>query len=291
MGLEKRKLDEAKRRKDDEFYTRMEYIEKELPHYDFNGKVVYCPCDRWDKSMFVKYFLQNFKKIGLKKLIATAFVAGKCGIYYSWDGVEEVHKELIFDGDFRSFECTMIKHEADCIVTNPPFSIFREFYAWAKDKEFLIVAPLTAIVYADCFDDIKNKRIKTGITLHKHNTAFDKPDGTTSEIGAVWFTNMDNGHVPPMLELHSMAWNMENNKRFATECRIRGIKPYQCLDGTDILEVQSYLGIPSDFDGIMAVPTSFIQHWNYDQFDVLGRIQAPTIDGKTLYERFLIKRK
>lgn len=130
------KLHRAKNAKNDEFYTRYEDIENEVSHYNLKGMSIYCPCDDYRWSNFVKYFHDNFHKLGITKLCATNFNIGEGAYKYVYDGKNEVITELEGNGDFRSEECTNIKDEYDCVITNPPFSLFREFVRWL-DGEIL----------------------------------------------------------------------------------------------------------------------------------------------------------
>lgn len=129
-------LHNAKKKKNDEFYTRYEDVEKEVNHYweQLKGKVVYCPCDDFRWSNFVKYFKDNFDSIGLKKLIATNYDIGDGAWKYTYDGKEETADRMEGDGDFRSEECTQIMRDCDVVVTNPPFSLFRDFIKWLKEE-------------------------------------------------------------------------------------------------------------------------------------------------------------
>ena len=127
-------LHKAKKAKNDEFYTRYEDIEKEIQHYNLNGMRVYCPCDDWRWSNFVKYFKDNFEKLGITYLVATNYDIGEGAWKYTYNGVKETADRLEGNGDFRSEECTKIKNEeCDIVVTNPPFSLFREFVKWLME--------------------------------------------------------------------------------------------------------------------------------------------------------------
>ena len=184
-------LHKAKAAKNDEFYTRLEDIEKELKHYTehFKGKVVYCNCDDANRSNFFKYFSTNFQKLGLKKLITSGLKDNGTGVV----AIQKGDDIDIYDGngDFRSEECIEFLKEADIVVTNPPFSLFREYVAQLMQygKKFLIIGNMNAITYKEIFPYIKNNELWLGITSVKD---FIQPNGEIKKFGNIcWFTNLE----------------------------------------------------------------------------------------------------
>lgn len=184
-------LNKAKVAKNDEFYTRLEDIEKELEHYTehFKGKVVYCNCDDANRSNFFKYFSTNFQKLGLKKLITSGLKDNGTGVI----AIQKGDDIDIYDGngDFRSEECIEFLKEADIVVTNPPFSLFRQYVAQLMQygKKFLIIGNMNAITYKEIFPYIKNNELWLGITSIKD---FIQPNGEIKKFGNIcWFTNLE----------------------------------------------------------------------------------------------------
>ena len=184
-------LHKAKAAKNDEFYTRLEDIEKELKHYTehFKGKVVYCNCDDANRSNFFKYFSTNFQKLGLKKLITSGLKDNGTGVV----AIQKGDDIDIYDGngDFRSEECIEFLKEADIVVTNPPFSLFREYVAQLMQygKKFLIIGNMNVITYKEIFPYIKNNELWLGITSVKD---FIQPNGEIKKFGNIcWFTNLE----------------------------------------------------------------------------------------------------
>jgi hypothetical protein len=286
-----RSMHAAKATKQDEFYTQLSDIEKELKHYapHFKGKTVLCNCDDPRVSNFFHYFSYNFGKLKLKKLITTCYKnqqpdlftknESEAGIYLEYSG-EKNHNpvpdpaeigihELKGDGDFRSAECIELLKEADIVVTNPPFSLFREYLAQltALKKKFLVIANLNAITYKEVFSLIKENKIWLGYT---HPVNFIVPDyyelrevrSWRDENGvnwrsfgnACWFTNLDIAKRHEDLILYK---TYEPNT-------------YPRYDNYDAIEVSKFADIPSDFDGAMGVPVTFLDKYNPDQFEILG---------------------
>ena len=160
-------LNKAKEVKNDDFYTFIEDIEKEMKYYKehFKNKVVYCNCDKYDVSNFVKYFKENFEVLGIKKLISTCYNTGGCGEYYEYNGSEEIIKNLKGNGDFRSEECVEILQKSDIVVTNPPFSLFRGFITllYENDKSFISIGCQNSFTYKNVFELYKKNKIWYGI--------------------------------------------------------------------------------------------------------------------------------
>ena len=185
-------LSSARRTKNDEFYTLIEDIEKELLHYKQHlaGKTIYCPCDNPEWSSFYLYFKREFKALGLEALITTHFLEGRTSYKRVFDGSEEVDTPLEGNGDFRSDECKAILGEADIVITNPPFSLFREFISLliSKNKRLLVVGNVNAITYKEIFGLIKKDKLWLGVS--PRSMTFLLPDGNTKEVNACWFTNL-----------------------------------------------------------------------------------------------------
>ena len=170
----------AKKSKNDEFYTLMEDIEKEMRYYKdfFKGKIVYCNCDDARESNFFKYFSLNFEFLGLKKLITTGYKADSNGLYAIYDGKIETTGKLNGDGDFRSEECIEYLKQADVVVTNPPFSLFRQYVKQLMDynKKFIIIGEQNALTYKEIFPLIKDNKIWWGKSIHSGDRKFYVPD-------------------------------------------------------------------------------------------------------------------
>lgn len=298
-GCDNTNLHRAARAKNDEFYTRYDDIEAEVMKYrkQFAGKVVYLPCDdpAEKKSEFWSFFVNNFERFGLKKLIATHFDEnGKA--YKIWidgdscndgyiDDADALQEDLTGNGDFRSPECVEILKESDIVCTNPPFSLFREFVDLliTHNKQFLIIGNQNAFTYKEVFKLIKNNKIWTGYNMVKK---FMQPDGSIKSFGNVcWFTNM------------------QTTKRVESLVLTKTYNPidYPKYDNYDAIEVSRVTNIPKDYDGVMGVPITFIDKYNPDQFEILGDSRYHDgsdvandinfLNGKGLYRRVLIRRK
>ena len=267
----------AQKAKSDEFYTQLTDIEKEMRHYKdfFKGKVVYCNCDDARESNFFKYFSLNFEHLGLKKLITTGYKADGKGVVLIYEGdkngnriVEDseiVTKELEGNGDFRSAECIEFLKECDVVVTNPPFSLFREYVAQLMEygKKFLIIGNQNAITYKEIFIHIKNNKLWLGVHSNK-TMEFSMPMNYESDvivgnrkIGKVpaisWFTNIDHKKHNEPLDLY--------RKYDATA--------YPKYDNYDAIEVSKTCDIPMDYEGIMGVPITFLDKYCPTQFEIV----------------------
>ena len=282
----------------------------------FRGKTILLPCDDPEWSNFTKFFAQNFERFGLKKLISTSYAqeSKKYKTPYQptlfevndpqYDYKKTKTKGKIFtltydkqgdgridvndlewhylegDGDFKSKEIKKLRDEADIIITNPPFSLFREFLAWIveADKQFVIIGNMNAITYKEVFPLIKNDMMWLGNGFHAGNAYFSTPtikeyaDGVyNSETGLVkfrnccWFTNLDHGrrHQPlPLMTMH-------DNIKYSKHKELKG-KEYQKYDNYDAIEVPFTDAIPSDYHGVMGVPISFLDKYCPEQFEILG---------------------
>ena len=282
----------------------------------FRGKTVLLPCDDPEWSNFTLYFAQHFQTLGLKKLISTSYapeskkykapyqpslfeqdapqfdpnktsVRGKIFVLdhdIDGDGRIDFHdlewRYLNGDGDFRSDEVTRLRDEADIIVTNPPFSLFREFLAWIveADKKFVIIGNMNALTYREVFPLIKDNKIWLGNGFHNGNAYFrpvgereyasgvkDDSTGLVKFRNCCWFTNLDHGRRHQPLSLMTM----EENIMYSKHKDIRG-KGYVHYDNYDAIEVPYTDAIPSDYDGAMGVPITFLDKYCPDQFEILG---------------------
>ncbi len=290
----------------------------------FRGKTILLPCDDPEWSNFTKFFAQNFQNFGLKKLISTSFAAESKQIK-TWqptlfetenpnfdadksrtngkifvldrdtnaNGVIDIDdlqwQYLEGDGDFRSDEVKRLRDESDIIVTNPPFSLFREFMAWIVEaqKKFLIIGSINSVTYKEIFPLFKDNKIWAGTRFNKRvngdNMTFMVPDSypmTGTELyekdgkkyisvaGTAWFTNIDHGRRHQPLQLMSM----EDNIKFSKHKEVKG-NGYPKYDNYDAIEVPFTDAIPSDYDGMMAVPISFLDKYCPEQFEILGVTQ------------------
>jgi len=333
-------LAKARDAKQDEFYTQLSDIEKELKHYKkhFKGKVVYCNCDDPRVSGFFHYFSYNFEKLGLKKLITTCYKSGERDLFSTNDAEAAIMLEymgdkdknnvpdpseigivkLKGDGDFRSEESIELLEQADIVVTNPPFSLFRDFVNQLMNykKQFLIVGNQNAITYKDIFPYIMNNQIWFGPSIKSGDREFGVPDsyplnaaGTRVDEngkkfirvkGVRWFTNLDFSERHEEMVLYK-AYNAEEYPRYVNY---------------DAIEVGTTKEIPCDYFGEMGVPITFLDKYNPEQFEIVGssrtlskpmsqfaekgsfsqggpRFYLKNADGtyRRMYDRLVIKRR
>jgi hypothetical protein len=323
-------LSEAKRSKNDEFYTQYEDIEKELNAYleynpkVFEGKTVLLPCDDPEWSNFTKYFAQRFETLKLKKLISTSYAPGSSNAAPTlfemespqYDADKTAARGKIFtltrdtnndgridyedlewdylngDGDFRSDEVTALRDEADIIITNPPFSLFREFLTWIMDadKQFLILGNMNAITYKEVFPLIQADLLWLGATHFNTGMYFQVPtdfvyaatykfdrerDGVpvARVPGICWFTNLEHGRRHEPLSLMSEADNLRFGPKVVQEAG------YRTYDNYDAIEVPQVIAIPADYDGVMGVPVTFLGKYCPEQFEILGATQRGCHDA------------
>lgn len=313
-------LQKAKKLKSDEFYTQYCDIENELQYYksQFSGKSVYCNCDDPRVSNFFKYFSVNFHELGLEKLIASCYVERdvdifsngvvKNGFYYEYRGeskegcVLDDIKPSYFDGDgdFRSSESIELLKKSDVVVTNPPFSLFREYLEQLikYEKKFLIIANVNSITYKEVFKLIKDNKLWLGVHLGRGVSGFIVPEhyelyGTEARIDAsgnriispnncLWLTNLDTFIRHEDIPL--------TKKYFGNEAE------YLKYDNFDAINVNKTKDIPSDYKGVMGVPITFLHKFNPDQFELIKFRKGMdgkdlSINGKCPYFRILIKNK
>ena len=294
MKAKNTNLHKAKKEANDEFYTQYEDIAKEIEHYKehLKGKVVYCNCDIPYFSNFHKYFLDNFKELELKQLIVTGYVKngnGKCSVY---DGEKSTDYDLLGDGDFRGDECVDMLQKADVVITNPPFSLFREFIkvVVGNGKGFIVVGSKNAIGYKELFPLIRSGDMFIGatntsnfITNHEYlstKNTFIKDGVQCAKFGNIsWFTSF-NVHKNDYLEL-----TKEYNEN-----------EYSKYDNYDAINVDKTKDIPKDYYGVVGVPITFLDKHNQNQFEIVGFRKGDDgkdlrVDGKDKFSRVLIKRK
>lgn len=312
-------LHKAKAAKNDEFYTRLQDIENELRHYrnHFKGKVVYCNCDDARESNFFKYFSLSFEFLGLKKLITTGYKENGKGVALVYEGDkngnrnvddEEINvTELNGNGDFRSEECIEFLKEADIVVTNPPFSLFREYVAQLMQygKKFLIIGNGNAVTYKEIFPYIKDNKMWIGASK-----------GIGGKFSFIVPNDYDNKFVYEengvrLGQVNTACWftNLEHKKRNEELILYKSYSPteYPKYENYDAIEVSKVAEIPMDYEGVMGVPISFLDKYCPNQFRILGitenadylkeiyikgfaKYDRPYINGKRMYSRLLIQK-
>lgn len=316
MAQKNTNLHNAKRAKNDEFYTLLTDIEKEMVHYRdyFKGKVIYCNCDDARESNFFKFFANNFELLKIKKLITTGYKENGHGVVLEYNGDidgdfmvgdDEVKvTELKGNGDFRSEECIEYLKQADIVITNPPFSLFREYVKQLMDygKEFIILGNMNAITYKEIFPYIKDNKLWLGCSLEGVKCSFQVPENYDGNNvfyhkgrrmakvnNAVWFTNIPH---------KKRNWPMDFYRTYKPEL-------YPKYDNYDAIEVSKVADIPMDYKGIMGVPITFLTKYNPEQFQIVGcshkwggdhlilpnsTTYDPLINGKSRYFRIFIQR-
>lgn len=351
----------AKKAKQDEFYTQYADIQTEMNAYlefdrdVFRRKTVLLPCDDPEWSNFTRYFAENFSTLGLKKLISTSYApnakTAKYGSLFEYAAMQngetpKNERGKIFvldhdvtgdgkvnfediewtylkgDGDFRSDEVKRLRNESDVIITNPPFSLFREFLTWIleAEKRFAIIGNRNAITYKEVFPLIKANKIwldnpfvrgagyfKSSMEVDKslsYYNSHDYREGYIRVPGVRWFTNIEHGrrHLP--LQLMTMA----DNIKYSRHKEVKGIG-YRKYDNYDAIEVPYTDAIPSDYDGVMGVPISFLDKYCPEQFEIVGATESegrgfseglwnntsgvaqPMINNERIYKRLFIRRR
>jgi hypothetical protein len=312
----------------------------------FRGKTILCPCDDPEWSNFTKYFALRFREYGIKKLISTSYAVESKkykkgyqltlfekndpkfdkkktrvnGKIFMLDG-KDINKDgkididdlkwdyMAGDGDFRSEEVGKLIDEADIIITNPPFSLFREFLAWIfeANKELLIIGNMNAITYKEVFPLLKDNKLWLGNGFHAGNAYFSTPvvknygegvynplTGLVKFRNVCWFTNIDHGRRHQPLQLMTMA----NNLKYSKHKEIIGKKKYDRYDNYNAIDVPFTDAIPSDYKGVMGVPISFLDKYCPEQFEILGNEidlniskGRGYINGKRMYSRLFIRHK
>jgi hypothetical protein len=314
----------AKDNKQDEFYTQLSDIEKELKYYKqhFKDKVVYCNCDDPRVSNFFHFFSYNFEKLGLKKLIATCYKSQEVDLFSQNDNEQAIYleyngdkngnlvpdpneigiKPLKGDGDFRSKESINLLTQADIVVTNPPFSLFREYVAQLMeyDKKFVIVGSQNAVTYKEVFQYFKDNKIWVG--YKSGDMEFKVPDHY--EERETRFRQDETGQK--WRSLGNICWftNLDISKRHEDLILYKNYNPeeYPTYDNYDAINVNKVAEIPMDYKGAMGVPITFLDKYNPDQFEILGidrplveeitgKVSRFKINGKEIYARIVIKNK
>ena len=316
MAKKNNNLTAAKKAKNDEFYTQYTDIQAEVNAYlDFNpdlfrNKVVLCPCDDPEWSNFTKFFAQNFQRFGLKKFISTSYskTPGQLGKIFwidrdvTGDGKIDINDLqwdwLLGDGDFRSPEVTKIRDQVDFIITNPPFSLFREFMDWiwkGPGLQFLVIGNMNAITYKEIFPKIKDNKMWIGNgfnmslvykTPYTNNSESNKkvvkkkgynPDEGYVIVPAIcWFTNIDHGRRHQPLQLMTAEENLRLNKHDAIKNKTFE-EAYPKYDNYNAINVDFTDAIPKDYDGVMGVPISFLDKYCPDQFEIIGNVDANVV--------------
>lgn len=262
----------AKKAKNDEWYTQISDIDKEIQHYrdKLKGLIVYCPCDDYRWSNFVKYFKDNFEYYGLKGLVATNYDIGDGAWKYEYDGKTEHVERLQGNGDFRSEECTKIKDECDIVITNPAFSTFREYVKQLMDygKKFIIIGNQNAITYKEIFPYIKDNKMWLGGSGIK-DMAFKVPSYYEERSTRSWVD--ENGQHWRSLGNGCWFTNVEHTKRHdPIDLYKRYSNEYKHYDNYDAIECGKVVEIPMDYDGVMGVPITFLDKYCPEQFEIVG---------------------
>ena len=347
-------LTDARKIKNDEFYTQYFDIESEMNAYvEFNpdvfrNKTILLPCDDPEWSNFTKYFACNFERFGLKKLISTSYAKGVGNKQLTlfeeqsplYDAKKHETRGKLFtltrdadgsgsididdiefngylegDGDFRSEEVCRLRDEADIIITNPPFSLFREFMNWIINakKRFIIIGNQNAITYKEVFPLLKDDKIWLGAPFPSGNAYFDVPEDADISVYAKgvfdpetmrlhfrncrWFTNIDYGKRHEILQLDTMTHNLKFNKKLRKKFENEyGKLEYPRYDNYDAIEVPFTECIPSDYDGVMGVPISFLDKYNPNQFEIIKFRKGNddkdlSVNKKCPYFRILIRKR
>ena len=343
-------LQNAKTAKNDEFYTQYEDIEREINSYIsynkdvFKGKTIFLPCDDPEWSNFTKYFAANFERFGIKKLISTSYAKSSGNQQISLFELNSPvydedkhnnngklfvlekdtnnsgridHEDIEFtylqgDGDFRSPEVTKLRDEADIIITNPPFSLFREFLTWIleNNKQFLIIGNINCLTYNEVFPRIQSNSIWLGTGMGRWISGFIVPNsyelyGTEAYVDSegnrivatnncLWLTNLEHGKRHDILPLSTMAENLKYNKTLKNRLQKKfgDNTKYPVYDNFDAIDVPFTEAIPSDYSGMMGVPITFLDKYNPEQFEIVGNsgdlAQPVFIDGHKKSGRFYI---
>lgn len=312
----KRDLDLARQKKNDEFYTRLEDIEEELAHYrpHFRDKVVYLNCDDPERSNFWRYFVDRFDELGLRRLVATHYTPGSRSYALSMErGASPVRTEQDGDGDFRSPECVELLDSASIVVSNPPFSLFREYIDLlvSHGKDFLIIGNMHAVSYMSIFPLIQDGTMHLGVRPMNAGMWFEVPEGALCDkvidgsriknVQACWYTTLDHGHRNEPIPL----------------VREYSADLYPRYDNLDAIEVGKVADIPRDYPGVMGVPITYLGRYCPEQFEMVGFWQGgeqgrhigatkvrvvstrkqgwewwngPALNGRARYARILIRR-
>lgn len=325
--MAKENLAKANKNKKNEFYTQYDDIEREMnAYYEYNkevfkDKIILLPCDDPEWSNFTKYFVSNFDRFGLKKLISTSYALSsgnknttdfeKNSKNYDKDKHDKKGKVFILtkkdkqvrfediefeylegDGDFRSDEVKKYRDEADIIITNPPFSLFREFIAWIMEgnKKFAIIGNQNAITYKEVFPLIKDNKIWLGNGFKGNVGFFKSPyedkavasehkEGLIRVSGVMWFTNMDFKKRHNIIDYMTQEDNLKYNKKLIKKLKTEYEEvKYQKYDNYDAIDIPFSEAIPKDYKGVMGVPITFLDKYNPEQFEIIGEMVSTQID-------------
>lgn len=314
-------LNKAKKGKNDEFYTQFDMVEKELTYYKkhLKNKIVLCNCDNPEKSAFWEYFHLNFADLGLKKLVSTYYNEKGKSFKTEYIGGDDKNIKrgtkipLNGNGDFRSEECLNILDKCDIVVTNPPFSLFRDYIdvMTKRKKKFLIVGNMNAVTCKQIFSLFKKNLLWYGVSIHSGDRKFYVPDDYPLNAwgcgidkngrkfirvsGVRWFTNLD----------------YDSNLRLKLNLRERYVpEKYPKYDDYNAINVNRLAEIPVDYDGVMGVPITFMDKYDSEQFEILGMASSwdisdevkairtaskcyssPILNGNKIYKRILIRKK
>lgn len=330
-----RNLHKAKVAKKDEFYTQLVDIENELRHYHahFRGKVVYCNCDDPRVSQFFHYFSYKFEQLGLKKLITTCYKNKNPDLFSAHDSEHAIYLEyhgsqndnyvpdpeeigirpLNGDGDFRSGECIALLKEADIVVTNPPFSLFREYVAQLMEyrKKFLIIGNLNAVTYKEIFKLIKENKLWLGPSIHSGDREFGVPHEYPLQAATYRVDDKGNKYI----RVKGVRWftNLDFQKRYEDLILYKSYcaEEYPAYDNYHAINVDKAKEIPMDYTDAMGVPITFLDKYNPDQFEIIGvdyniqegelpdlvklnwkgKLDRGYINGRRIYARIIIKHK
>jgi hypothetical protein len=330
-------LHKAKKERDDEFYTTYETIEKEVAHYkeQFDGKTVLCNCDNPYTSNFCKYFLRNFNVLRLKRLICTSYTPSnytfpnlfenyelkpKRGLILDIEEMPNCDNEVLPDdfvsnflltsnsirelkgnGDFRSAECIEYLSISDIVVTNPPFSLFKEIVALILkyDKKFLIIGNQNALTYKEIFPLVQNNIVWTGYQFGEMK--FMVPDDSEPRATRYWVD--ETGQKWRSLGNAMWLTNLDNERRHKNLNLTQKFNPiiHPKYDNYNAIHIRSITEIPFDYSGIMAVPITIINRYNSEQFEIVGEanhgsdseydIFKPILNGKEIFKRILIRNR
>ena len=298
-------LRDAMKAKLDEFYTQLPDIERELKHYrdHFKGKVVYCNCDDPRVSNFFYYFSYNFEKLGLKKLITTCYQSQEANLFSQNDSDQAIYLEYKGDkdgnnvpdpeeigiqplkgnGDFRSAESIELMEQADIVVTNPPFSLFREYVTQLVEynKKFIVIGPWNAVAYKEIFPLIQSNKLWLGYGFQAGNAYFATPLPAESYAKGVY--DPETG----LVKFRNVTWftNLDISKRYEGLVLYKTYDPetYPTYDNYDAIEVPKTAEIPMDYDGVMGVPITFLDKYSPEQFEIVGIAKAPLGQPKLTY--------
>lgn len=317
------KLNKAIQAKNDEFYTQYKDIANEINAYLsfdnnlFAGKTILCPCDNPDWSNFTAFFIDNFEKLRLKELISTCYIKGGQGKILRKTALQENWGTLTSNGSFDSMEVTELRDMADYIITNPPFSLFRNFMTWVWDGKvkFAVICNKNCVTFKEIFPKIQANELWSGYRAWAGGMWFETLDDNDVDkiedgiklknVSAIWLTNIEHNRRYEPLPLLSMEQNLLKHPK------LKNKQAYIRYDNYNAIEVPETKAIPSNYSGVMGVPISFLDKFNPNQFEIIGmdidikngeistlvingwngKLDRGYIDGERKYSRLLIKHK